>query len=157
MENIADEEMTLYYQIDYTLTEIADDAAYLHAQFRRVNPLPLKQDYTIVEGIKGEGQYVGTHMSWGVNSTGWWGEGEIKFFMDGDDAFATIVGPGPRTISAARTTSRTGRRGNIRSSRRRTRGCRSSSGLTAYTSRSSASGCTAGTSWTRSASSRTCA
>ena len=94
MENIADEEMTLYYQIDYTLTDVAEDAAYLHAQFRRVNPLPLKQDYTIVDGIKGEGHYVGTHMSWGVNSTGWWGEGEIKFFMDGDTDFPTICGTG---------------------------------------------------------------
>jgi hypothetical protein len=94
MENIADEEMTLYYQIDYALTAVADDAAYLHAQFRRVNPLPYKQDYTIVEGIRGEGQYVGTHMSWGVNNTGWWGEGEIKFFMDGDTDYPTICGTG---------------------------------------------------------------
>ena len=94
MENIAEEEMTLYYQIDYTLTEIAEDAAYLHAQFRRTNPLPYKQDYTIVEGISGEGHYVGTHLSWGVNNNGWWGEGEIKFFMDGDTKYPTIAGTG---------------------------------------------------------------
>ena len=94
MENIADQEMTLYYQIDYALTEVADDAAYLHAQFRRVNPLPYKQDYTIVDGVKGEGQFVGTHMSWGVNNTGWWGEGEIKFFLDGDTDYPTICGTG---------------------------------------------------------------
>ncbi len=94
MENIADQEMTLYYQIDYTLTEVAEDAAYLHAQFRRVNPLPYKQDYTIVDGVKGEGQFVGTHMSWGVNNTGWWGEGEIKFFLDGDTDYPTICGTG---------------------------------------------------------------
>ena len=94
MENIADQEMTLYYQIDYSLTEVADDAAYLHAQFRRTNPLPYKQDYTIVDGVKGEGQYVGTHMSWGVNNTGWWGEGEIKFFLDGDTDYPTICGTG---------------------------------------------------------------
>ena len=94
MENIADQEMTLYYQIDYTLTEVPDDAAYLHAQFRRVNPLPYKQDYTIVDGVKGEGQFVGTHMSWGVNNTGWWGEGEIKFFIDGDTDYPTICGTG---------------------------------------------------------------
>ena len=34
------DEMVLYYQINYTLTEIPDDAAYFHAQFRRTNPLP---------------------------------------------------------------------------------------------------------------------
>jgi hypothetical protein len=94
LENIADEEMTVYYQITYALTDVPDDAAYLHAQFRRVNPLPYKQDYTIVEGVKGEGHYVGTHMAIGVNNNGWWGEGEIKFFMDGDAEFPTICGTG---------------------------------------------------------------
>ena len=33
-------------------------------------------------------------MAWGVNNTGWWGEGEIKFFMDGDGEFPTICGTG---------------------------------------------------------------
>ncbi len=94
IENLADEDATLYYQIDYTLTDIPADEAYLHAQFRRVNPLPYKQVYTIVDGIKGKGHYVGTYMAWGVNSTGWWGEGEIKFYMDGDTEFPTICGTG---------------------------------------------------------------
>ncbi len=94
MENIAPEAMTLYYQVDYTLTTIEDDAAYFHAQFRRVNPLPYKNVYTILDGVRGEGHYIGTHMSWGVNNNGWWGEGEIKFYMDGDTDFATIVGTG---------------------------------------------------------------
>jgi hypothetical protein len=94
MENIAEEEMTLYYQVDYTLTDIEPDAAYFHAQFRRSNPLPYKQVYTLLDGVKGEGHYVGTHMNWGVNNNGWWGEGEIKFFMDGDTDYATIVGTG---------------------------------------------------------------
>lgn len=94
MENIAEEDMTLYYQIDYALTDVPSDAAYLHAQFRRTNPLPYKENYTLVDGIKGKGHYVGTYMAWGVNNNGWWGEGEIKFFMDGDDKFPTICGTG---------------------------------------------------------------
>lgn len=94
MTNMAEEEMVLYYQIDYTLTDVPEDAAYFHAQFRRVNPLPYKDVYTIVDGIKGRGQYVGTTMAWGVNNTGWWGEGEIKFYMDGDDEYPTICGTG---------------------------------------------------------------
>lgn len=93
-ENIADEDMTLYYQINYTLTDVPDDLGYFHAQFRRTNPLPYKDDYTIVDGIKGKGHYVGTYMAWGVNNAGWWGEGEIKFFMDGDKKFPTICGTG---------------------------------------------------------------
>lgn len=42
----------------------------------------------------GWGQYVGTYLCWGVNNSGWWGEGEIKFYMDGDDEFPTICGTG---------------------------------------------------------------
>ena len=94
MENLDEKDMVLYYQINYTLTEIPKDAAYFHAQFRRSNPLPYKQDYTIIDGLKGWGQYVGTYMCWGANNTGWWGEGEIKFFMDGDKDFPTVCGTG---------------------------------------------------------------
>ncbi len=94
MENIDDVDMVLYYQVDYILTEVADDAAYFHAQFRRVNPLPYKQDYVLVDSLKGRGQYVGTYIAWGVHNNGWWGEGEIKFFMDGDTDYPTICGTG---------------------------------------------------------------
>ncbi|MCR8556346.1 DUF2961 domain-containing protein [Mucilaginibacter sp. BJC16-A38] len=94
MENIDDEDMSLYYQVDYTLTDVPKDAAYFHAQFRRVNPVPLKKDYVLVDSIKGKGQYVGTYMAYGSNKNGWWGEGEIKFFMDGDTKFPTINGTG---------------------------------------------------------------
>ncbi|NLL83720.1 MAG: DUF2961 domain-containing protein [Lentisphaerae bacterium] len=84
MENIGYEPLRLFYQINYTLTDVPEDAAYFHAQFRRTNPLPYKDVYTIVDGIEGEGHYVGTYMAWQVNSNGWWGEGEIKFYLDGD-------------------------------------------------------------------------
>ena len=54
-----------FYQINYTLTEVPEDAAYFHAQFRRVNPLPYRQPYTILDGVKGRGHYVGTAMGVG--------------------------------------------------------------------------------------------
>jgi hypothetical protein len=92
--NLDEKEMTLYYQINYTLTEVPEDCAYFHAQFRRVNPLPFKEVYTLVDGIRGRGQYVGTYMAWSVKNNGWWGEGEIKFYMDGDGEFPTIAGTG---------------------------------------------------------------
>jgi hypothetical protein len=94
MTNTADTAMILYYQINYSLTEVANDAAYFHAQFRRVNPLPYKDVYTILDGVTGRGQYVGTYLAWGVHNNGWWGEGEIKFFIDGDGEFPTICGTG---------------------------------------------------------------
>jgi hypothetical protein len=56
--------------------------------------LPDKKDYTIVDGIKGKGHFVGTYLSRGANSPGWWGEGEVKFFIDGDTEFPTICGTG---------------------------------------------------------------
>ncbi len=94
MENLDTEPMRLYYQIDFAQTQLPSDAAYFHAQFRRINPLPYKQVYTIVDGVKGKGHYVGTYMAWGVHNNGWWGEGEIKFYMDGDREFPTINGTG---------------------------------------------------------------
>jgi len=94
MTNIADEKMTLYYQINYTLTDVPEDCGYFHASFRRVNPLPYKEVYTILDNVSGSGHYVGTYMAWGVNNTGWWGEGEIKFYLDGDKEFPTICGTG---------------------------------------------------------------
>lgn len=86
--------MVLYYQINYVLTDVPADCAYFHARFKRVNPLPYKEVYTILDKVKGQGQYVGTYLAWGVNNTGWWGEGEIKFYLDGDRDFPTICGTG---------------------------------------------------------------
>jgi len=94
MENLDTQRMTLYYQVDYTLTDVPKDAGYFHAQFRRSNPLPYKTDHVILDGVKGWGQYVGTYLVYGTHSTGWWGEGEIKFFIDGDTKFPTICGTG---------------------------------------------------------------
>jgi len=94
IENRGHDTDVLYYQINYTLTDVPEDAAYFHAQFRRVNPLPYKQVYTIADGIEGRGHYVGTYIAWGTHNTGWWGEGEIKFYLDGDTDWPTICGTG---------------------------------------------------------------
>jgi Protein of unknown function (DUF2961) len=94
LENLDDAQMTIYYQINYTLTKVPEDAAYFHAQFRRENPLKTKGLYTILDGVEGRGQYVGTYLAWGVHSSGWWGEGEAKFYIDGDGEFPTICSTG---------------------------------------------------------------
>ncbi|HLI47770.1 MAG TPA: glycoside hydrolase family 172 protein [Chthonomonas sp.] len=95
IENLWDEDCHgYYYQITYALTEVPEDAGYLHAQFRRSNPLPYKQVHTLLDGVQGQGHYVGTYLAWQVNNNGWWGEGEMKFYLDGDGDFATIVGTG---------------------------------------------------------------
>jgi hypothetical protein len=94
IENIGVKPCNVYYQIDCEEKEISPDSLYFHASFRRTNPLPYMQDYTILDGIRGRGCYVGTYLYWGVKSNGWWGEGEIKFFIDGDTDFPTICGTG---------------------------------------------------------------
>jgi Protein of unknown function (DUF2961) len=95
VENLAPDDIpAFYYQITYTLTEVPDDRAYFHAQWRRTNPVPYQGVHTIVDGLRGQGHYVGTYLAWGVRSTGWWGEGEIKFYMDGDTDWPTICGTG---------------------------------------------------------------
>jgi len=94
MENIDDANMTLYYQIDYILTDLPQDAAYFHARFHRVNRLAYKENYVLVDSIRGKGQYVGTYLAYGAHDNGWWGEGEIKFYMDGDTDYPTICGTG---------------------------------------------------------------
>jgi hypothetical protein len=84
----------LFYTINYTEEELSDDVLYFHAQWRRTNPVKYGDDYVMVDGIKGRGQYVGAFMAWQQNNAGWWGEGEIKMFIDGDKKFPTICGTG---------------------------------------------------------------
>ena len=94
LENLTDKKSVIYYQITYSETAVAEDTPYFHAQFHRDNPLEYKKNYVILDKATGKGQYVGTYLAWGVNSNRWWGEGEIKFFMDGDQEFPTICGTG---------------------------------------------------------------
>ena len=94
IENLAQENVVLYYQVDYIVTEVPQDMGYFHAQWRRSNPLAYMQVHTLLDGIGGYGHYVGTYIAWQSNTTGWWGEGEIKFYLDGDQDFPTICGTG---------------------------------------------------------------
>jgi len=94
MENRSEKEATVYYQINYSLENVEPNTPYFHAQYRRVEKLLFKEVYTIVDDIKGKGQYVGTYLAHGARKLGWWGEGEVKFFMDGDEEFPTICTTG---------------------------------------------------------------
>ena len=66
---------------------------YFHAQYRRSMTTREKPVYTILDGVKGMGKYVGTYLAWNAASSGWWGEGEVKFYLDGDD-FPSIADNG---------------------------------------------------------------
>lgn len=84
----------VYYTVNYTLEPVPENALYFHAQWRRTNPVPYKQFYTILDGVEGRGQYVGTFMAWQQNNSDWWGEGEILMYLDGDREYPTIIGTG---------------------------------------------------------------
>ena len=156
VENRGEDPMTFYYQINYTLTDVPEDLAYFHAQWRRSNPLPYKEVHTLLDGVQGHGHYVGTYLAWGVNNNGWWGEGEIKFYLDGDGELPTICGTGTEDYFGGAWNFELpgGEYGVFSTPFFGLRRCRRRRPCTAA---SSASACTAGTSWTRSASSRTCA
>ena len=96
-ENLGTRPAVLYYQVTYELDPSApsqsENSGYLHAQFRRSNPLPDREPHPILSQVGGHGHYVGTYLAWGSNSPGWWGEGEVKFYLDGD-VDPTIVSTG---------------------------------------------------------------
>ncbi len=95
IENQRDEEIKhFFYQISYSLEEIPESAAYFHAQWRRSLTSRERPEHAILDGVAGQGHYVGTFIAWTQLSDGWWGEGEVKFFIDGDQDFPTICGTG---------------------------------------------------------------
>lgn len=88
--------MPLFYQIDYTIgDDHPDDVGRLHALFRRENLTTLGEDFELLPKRRGTGRLVGSLIGVRVTDTErWWGEGEVKMYLDGDDEFATIVGTG---------------------------------------------------------------
>jgi len=94
MENRSAKPLTIYYAIDFSQTSVPANAGYFHAQFRMGKADLAAGAYTLLDGVKGRGQYVGTYLRHRALSPGWWGEGEVKFYMDGDKDFPTIAGTG---------------------------------------------------------------
>ncbi len=82
------------YRVLYQLREIPEDAAYFHAQWRRSLTRRDYPEHVILNGVVGRGVYVGTYLAWNAFSRGWWGEGEVKFYIDGDQEFPTLADNG---------------------------------------------------------------
>ena len=83
-----------FYQIDYALAAVPKEAGYFHAQWRRSLTTREYPEHVILDGVKGRGHYVGTYLAWTQLSGGWWGEGEVKFYIDGDSKHPTYCGTG---------------------------------------------------------------
>lgn len=91
------EEIQFFYQVDYTLGDDVTNALYFHAFYNRNNNTHMKEDYTILPTLHGCGRYLGA--SFGVIANpllahSWWGEGEVKCFIDGDAEYPTLAGTG---------------------------------------------------------------
>ncbi|HEY9293897.1 MAG TPA: glycoside hydrolase family 172 protein [Microlunatus sp.] len=86
---------SVYYQVDYTIGDaIAESAPYFHAQWRRSNAdTAIGEDHLIVDGIRGSGCYLGTYIALASLQRYWWGEGEVKFFLD-DETDPTLCSTG---------------------------------------------------------------
>jgi Protein of unknown function (DUF2961) len=94
LENTAGAAVPVYYQITYQRQDLPEDTAYLHAAWRRSNPLGEPAVHAIVDGVRGRGHYAGTYLAIRPGAPGWWGEGEVKFYLDGDEEFPTVCGTG---------------------------------------------------------------
>lgn len=94
LRNLSEESYPLYYQIDYALEDVPEDCVYFYAYWNRSNPVHIKGVHPLLPRISGRGHYVGTYIAYQSNNTGWWGEGEMKFYLDGDDEYPTICGTG---------------------------------------------------------------
>lgn len=93
--NENDFEVWMYYQIDYTLqSALPDDAGRLHVCFRRENPTTLKEDFVLLPKRNQKGRFIGSLMGIRTEHPHWWGEGEMKAYLDGDTDFPTICGTG---------------------------------------------------------------
>jgi D-arabinan exo alpha-(1,3)/(1,5)-arabinofuranosidase (non-reducing end) len=94
--NGAERPINLYFQVDYTLERAtAESSGFLHVAFRRQNPTVMREDFVIAEGLSGPGRFLGCNVGIRViDSSDWYGEGEVKIFLDGDSDLPTICGTG---------------------------------------------------------------
>jgi Protein of unknown function (DUF2961) len=94
IENLASRDITVYYQVDYSEQSVPAGAGYFHARWRRDNPVDGTGIHKLLELPSGPGLYCGTYVAFGTNSPGWWGEGELKFYIDDDEDYPSICGTG---------------------------------------------------------------
>ena len=88
----------IFFDVNYQLlNHWDDDLLYFHAYWHRDTSTSLAEDFNILPKINGKGRFIGTNVSVQANpeyKDYWWGEGEIKMYLDGDDTYPTLVGTG---------------------------------------------------------------
>jgi hypothetical protein len=97
LTNEGPEEVKLFYDVDFVLQKLPAASLYFHAYWTRQMSSKLGDDFLILPNVKAKGRFLGITV--GVNTDSaygksWWGEGEVKMYLDGDKEFPTIVGTG---------------------------------------------------------------
>lgn len=82
------------YRVLYKQQPLPQTVLYFHAQYRRSATTLEHPTYTIAADIYGKGCYVGTYLAWNALNSSWWGEGEVKFYIDGDGDTPTMADNG---------------------------------------------------------------
>lgn len=98
IKNESQKDAWIYYEIDTTLGDKhGDNMLYFHSYWRRENYTKLRQDMTILPKIEGKGKFIGSNIGVRLHPSlrkFWWGEGEVKVYLDGDKEFPTLCGTG---------------------------------------------------------------
>jgi len=88
----------IFFDVDYSLLKKwDDDYLYFHAYWHRDTATPLAKDFELLPRVKGKGRFLGVNI--GINANplykdSWWGEGEVKMYLDGDTNYPTLNGTG---------------------------------------------------------------
>ena len=87
----------LFYEVNYSMCPVNEDAMYFHAFWRRNLGEIVGEDYEILPNVKGEGRLLGVSLGLIKNPSyedSWWGEGEVKVFLDENGTYPTLVNTG---------------------------------------------------------------
>lgn len=87
----------IFFDVDYSLTPWNDAMLYFHAFWQRDTATKLAKDFELLPRVNGKGRFLGVNL--GVNGNpqykkSWFGEGEVKIYLDGDKAYPTLNGTG---------------------------------------------------------------
>lgn len=98
VRNESDKDLeALFYDVDFSKKEFKEEVPYFHAYWNRNQSTELGKDFEILPKINGKGRFLGTNI--GVKTApeyedSWFGEGEVKIYIDGDGDYPSLVGSG---------------------------------------------------------------
>lgn len=88
----------IFFDVDYSLVKNwKDDYLYFHAIWQRDTATALAKDFEILPQVQGKGRFLGMNVGVAANPVyrkAWFGEGEIKIYLDDDKLYPTLNGTG---------------------------------------------------------------